>query len=64
MAWIQENLSSMLVGIGLILLLALAVAATYRGKASKGGCGLGCSCCHGCARMQEHQTEDQVTDRA
>lgn len=59
MTWIQENLSSMLVGLGLILLLAFAVTATYRGKKKHGSCGLGCSACHGCGRAHEHAVGDE-----
>ncbi|MGI6696981.1 MAG: FeoB-associated Cys-rich membrane protein [Christensenellales bacterium] len=53
MNWIQENLASILVGIGLILLLSLSVAASFRSRKRGGGCGLGCATCPGCCRAQE-----------
>ncbi|MGI6689144.1 MAG: FeoB-associated Cys-rich membrane protein [Christensenellales bacterium] len=53
MNWIQENLASILVGIGLILLLSLSVTASFRSRKRGGGCSLGCTACHGCSRAQE-----------
>ncbi|NLG57359.1 MAG: hypothetical protein GX540_02985 [Clostridiales bacterium] len=60
MAWIQENLLSLLVGIGLIFLLAMAVAATSQGRKSLCGCGQrseGSAC--GCGEKHLQQLKEE-----
>lgn len=51
MAWIQENLLSLVIGIGLVFFLAVTVALTSRGRRSLCGCGQrsesGCACAQG-----------------
>ena len=59
MNWIQENLASILVGIGLFLLLSLSVVASFRSRKRGGGCGLGCATCPGCSRAQEQRAGDK-----
>lgn len=60
MDWIQENLSSLLVGIGLILLLAFTIVSASRRKKTSGGCGLNCASCRGCPRMQETEQREEA----
>ena len=46
-AFLQEQLATILVSLGLLALIALALYALYRGKKKNphGGCGAGCSSC-------------------
>lgn len=46
MAWIVENIGSILVGAMLLGLVALLIVGSIKGKKKgKGGCGCGCSEC-------------------
>ena len=45
MAWIIENIGSILVGAMLLGLVALLIASSIKGKKKGGGCGCGCSEC-------------------
>ena len=58
MRWIQENLSSLLVGLGVTLVLGLALGRMHKDR-KKGGCASGCSACQGCARMPENQGQPE-----
>lgn len=63
MSWIAENLSSALVGIGLILLLTLAVRGSLKSKKSCGSCA-GCASAGGCSMFQAKEGLDELTDSA
>lgn len=52
MAWIQENLLSLLLGTGLVFFLAVTVALTSRER--KGLCGCSQRSEAGCSCAQEH----------
>ena len=45
MAWIIENIGSILVGAMLLGLVALLIASSIKSKKKGGGCGCGCSEC-------------------
>lgn len=57
MTWIQENLFSLLAGIGLLLFLTLAVTLSAKNKQT-GGCGRSCASCT-CGKAQAQAAADE-----
>ena len=59
MAWIIENIGSILVGAMLLGLVALLIASSIKSKKKGGGCGCGCSECSlkGVCHKDESATE-------
>jgi hypothetical protein len=63
MNWIMENLSSILVGLALALLFAMAIRSMLKGKKTGGSCA-GCPSAGTCARFRAAEEGNEPEDSA